>query len=100
MISDAKQSYVFDNSSDIDFLHIFHDMIIDLFSSVSMNSRRKNKQSEIQKQIFAKANERSLNKKKKQARKFYDVFEVFRLSDKSTKRQTMKHLFKKFDFID
>ena len=75
-------------------------MIIDLSSSISMNSRRKSKQSKNQKQTFAKSSERSLNKKKQQIRKFYDVIEILRLEKQSNFRQIVKHLFKKSNLIN
>ena len=101
MISDSKQSNVSKISSNVDSLNIYsHDLTINLSSSISMSSRRKSKQSKDQKQIFAKTNERSLNKKKKKTSKFYDVIEILRLFDRFTNRQIIEHLLKKFDLID
>ena len=63
-----------------------------------MNSRRKSKQSKNQEQTLIE--ERSLNKKKRQTRKSFDVIEILRLSEKSSNQQTLEHLLKKFDLID
>ena len=63
-----------------------------------MNSRRKSKQSKDQEQILIE--ERSLNKKKRQTRKSFDVIEILRLSEKFSNQQTLEHLLKKFDLID
>ena len=63
-----------------------------------MNSRRNNKQSKDQEQTLIE--ERSLNKKKRQTRKSFDVIEILRFFEKSSNQQTLKHLLKKSDLID